>query len=349
MAGFSVCIKWGGKDYNITGLIDSQTVLDLKKCIQAETGVQTDRQKLIGLKVRGKAPSDDVVLSEIKHLKPGTKIMMIGSREEDITKIMEQPSDIPEVINDFDIEEEEIAIENREEFLNKIDKRVKEYKIEILNEPRKNKKLLVLDIDYTLFDHRSVAETANELIRPFLHEFLTSAYDDYDIVIWSATGMKWIEVKMKELGVSSHPAYRLCFMMDNLAMISVHIPKYGVIDVKPLGVIWGKYPHWGPHNTIMFDDIRRNFIMNPQTGLKIRPFRQAHFNRDKDRELLRLSKYLKEISTLNDFSVLNHRKWEKYRSKRKHKDSNNDGDEVLCKDSKESCDNDDDSGASASS
>jgi len=28
---------------------------------------------------------------------------------------------------------------------------VKDYKIDIINEPRKGKKLLVLDIDYTLF------------------------------------------------------------------------------------------------------------------------------------------------------------------------------------------------------
>ena len=43
-----------------------------------------------------------------------------------------------------------------------------------------------------------------------------------------------------------------------------------VFQVKPLGVIWGKYPHWNQTNTIMFDDLRRNFIMNPQNGLKVR-------------------------------------------------------------------------------
>lgn len=40
---------------------------------------------------------------------------------------------------------------HREEFLAKIQKRVDTYKIEELNPPRENKKLLVLDIDYTLF------------------------------------------------------------------------------------------------------------------------------------------------------------------------------------------------------
>lgn len=44
-------------------------------------------------------------------------------------------------------------------YLAKINKRVRDYKINIINEPRAGKKLLVLDIDYTLFDHRSVAET----------------------------------------------------------------------------------------------------------------------------------------------------------------------------------------------
>ena len=65
-------------------------------------------------------------------------------------------------------------------------------------------------------------------------------------------------------------------------------------------------------NTIMFDDLRRNFVMNPQNGLKIRPFRKAHLNRDSDTELLELSKYLLAIAPLDDMSSLHHSKWEEY-------------------------------------
>ena len=59
--------------------------------------------------------------------------------------------------------------------------------------------------------------------------------------------------------------------MKNVNWVSVlRLRMYiACVQVKPLGVIWGKYPQWGPHNTIMFDDLRRNFIMNPQSGLKV--------------------------------------------------------------------------------
>lgn len=163
--------------------------------------------------------------------------MMMGSLEEHIIEANTAPTDLPEVVNDLDIEDEEIAIESQEIYLAKIAKRIKDYRIKMLSEPRPGKKLLVLDIDYTLFDHRSSAETGAELMRPYLHEFLISAYENYDIVIWSATGMKWIEEKMKLLGVSTNPNYKILFYLDSLAMISVHTPKYGVVDVKKTNFI----------------------------------------------------------------------------------------------------------------
>ena len=48
------------------------------------------------------------------------------------------------------------------------------------------------------------------------------------------------------------------------------------IDV-PVRWLWAKFDgRYNEKNTIMFDDLRRNFVMNPSAGLKIRPFRKAH-------------------------------------------------------------------------
>lgn len=43
--------------------------------------------------------------------------------------------------------------------------------------------------------------------------------------------MKWIEVKMRELGVTQNPAYKITFFLDSSAMISVDTQKYGVVNV----------------------------------------------------------------------------------------------------------------------
>nr|CAG4652021.1 EOG090X0A5K [Triops cancriformis] len=308
----TITVKWSGREIVIDDLHENSTVLCLKQSIESKTGVKVERQKLLNLKHKGKAAENDVKITALA-LKPGFKVMMMGSLEESIIAATEVPETLSEVVNDLDMDEEDVPFERKEEYLAKVAKRVETYSVSIRNAPRPGKKLLVLDIDYTLFDHRSAAETANELMRPFLHEFLTSAYQHYDIVIWSATSMKWIEEKMRLLGVASHPDYKIAFYLDYLAMVSVHCPKYGLLDVKPLAVIWGKFPEaYSPNNTIMFDDIRRNFALNPQNGLRIRAFREAHLNRHQDRELLHLSQYLSCIATLEDFSQLNHRHWERY-------------------------------------
>lgn len=47
--------------------------------------------------------------------------------------------------------------------------------------------------------------------------------------------MKWIEVKMRQLGVTSNPNYKITFMMDSMCMICLHTQEYGFLDVSILG------------------------------------------------------------------------------------------------------------------
>ncbi|RZC73538.1 hypothetical protein C5167_049012 [Papaver somniferum] len=222
--------------------------------------------------------------------------------------------DAPEIVDDFELGQDEVVdIKDKEVNKQKLQRRINQFKIELLNPCREGKKLLVLDIDYTLFDHRSTAENPLELMRPYLHEFLSAVYAEYDIIIWSATSMKWVELKMQQLGVLSNPNYKITALLDHMAMITVQSDSRGIFDCQPLGLIWGQFPEfYSSKNTIMFDDLRRNFVMNPQNGLTIRPFRKAHANRDTDQDLVNLTQYLLAIADLKDLSKLDHKHWESY-------------------------------------
>eukprot|EP00735_Rhodelphis_limneticus_P004638 TRINITY_DN16255_c0_g1::TRINITY_DN16255_c0_g1_i1::g.3152::m.3152 TRINITY_DN16255_c0_g1::TRINITY_DN16255_c0_g1_i1::g.3152 ORF type:complete len:401 (+),score=47.87,sp/Q5ZJJ8/UBCP1_CHICK/54.92/8e-103,NIF/PF03031.13/3.4e+03,NIF/PF03031.13/1.3e-23,ubiquitin/PF00240.18/2e-06 TRINITY_DN16255_c0_g1_i1:16-1218(+) len=304
-------VKWTNQEIHL--VLDSDaTVQDVKRKLEIETNVLTKRQKLIGF--GPKMPEDHVAISALS-LK-SKKIMMMGTPEENL---LSEPDscDYDQTINDLDSPEEFVACMNRHENLQKINNRIKNYKLNILNPPRVGKHLLVLDVDYTLFDHRSVGSNFLELQRPYLHEFLTACYQYYDIVIWSATSMKWVHLKMKELGVLGNPQYRITALVDHAAMISVHTDKYGVVNCKPLGVLWGLLkPHYHEKNTICVDDLKRNFLMNPQNGLRIRPCRNLPLTMAQDRELQGLSQYLVLVAEMADFSELNHSHWEDYVAKR---------------------------------
>ena len=314
-------MRWGAREFEVRGAGD---VGALKREIERETGVQPKRQKLLGLRVKGGAalsdvtPLDEVVLPKTK------KIMMMGSTEVAIAAVQEDAAKAAELEEEggFDLACEDpamLAVAERPENQEKLERRLAAVQPKLLAEPRPGKKLLVLDIDYTLFDHVSSAERPLELRRPFLLEFLAAAYRAYDIVIWSATGMKWVELKMKELGVLGHPDFKLLCLLASSAMVTVHDASYGIVNCKPLAFIWRHAVfggHYGAHNTIMFDDLSRNFLMNPQNGLKIRPFKNAHRLRHTDRELEKLADYLEAIGELSDLSKLRHRRWERYLTKR---------------------------------
>lgn len=300
----------------------SSTVLDVKVRLFADSGVRPERQKLLGLP---KSCTDATVLSSVPPKPAGYALLLMGSTQEQLDSVQDSEEQLKlrdSVEDDLDLPDDAfVPPESRGEYLALIEKRIKSHAPKVLNPFVAGKKVLVLDIDYTLFDHRSVAERPHQLMRPYLHEFLTAVYPHYNIVIWSATGMSWIELKMRELGVTSNPAYSICCFMDRSAMIQVEAPKYGRFVTKPLGVLWGQQPEFAsPVNTIMFDDLSRNFIMNPECGLKIRPCRDLPMSDYSDPELLNLTQYLIAIKDLDTFVGLEHGRWERYLAKRSRRE-----------------------------
>lgn len=149
-----ISFKWNGNDYKVANLLESNSIGDLKTELYKQTNVMPERQKLLGLKTNaGQAITNDTLLIDLKY-KPGTKIMMMGTVEEKIEDINKMPENMPEVIDDFDIGNNpvEVDLQNREENLAKIQKRVKDYKINILNDPRPNKvKTNLLPLVFILF------------------------------------------------------------------------------------------------------------------------------------------------------------------------------------------------------
>jgi len=225
----------------------------------------------------------------------------MGTPEEHIFVDPDDHNDLPNVVDDFDIDfnagtEEWLAHVAKGENLKKF---TESTLIHIMNEPRAGKPLMVLDLDHTLLDfsRKSIEQASNadaiaaaadtngnngngngngsaltthetieRMKRPYMDEFLTRAYRSYDLVVWSQTSWRWLETKLIELGMLTNVQYRFCFVMDKTSMFAITSTKRDGKQVKhavkPLQIIWNKFPIWGPHNTVHLDDLSRNFALN---------------------------------------------------------------------------------------
>ena len=177
-----------------------------------------------------------------------------------------------------------------------------------MNQPRESKPLMVLDLDHTLLDFSSKTlqrETAsintavNAMKRPHMDSFLTAVYQHYDLVVWSQTSWRWLETKLIELGMLTNPGYKFCFVLDKTSMFSIVSTKRDGSthehQVKPLQLIWSKFPRWGPQNTVHLDDLSRNFALNLSSGLKVTGFYRKKTKSSqgaRDVELVGLGQYL---------------------------------------------------------
>ena len=106
---------------------------------------------------------------------------------------------------------------------------------------------------------------------------------------------------MTELGMLTNPGYKICFVLDKTSMFTVKSTKRNgssvVHHVKPLQIIWTKFPRWGSHNTVHVDDLSRNFALNLGSGLKVNGFYRKRSSARRDTELLGLTKYLEQVAT----------------------------------------------------
>ncbi|EGC30465.1 hypothetical protein DICPUDRAFT_157806 [Dictyostelium purpureum] len=309
--------KWNGKEYKVL-INKSSTVFELKRQLETMTNVLSKRQKILGLS-KGKQPTDDMVIGTLS-IQDGHSVIMMGTPESNI--IAETPKDIDdEVFNDFEFDyipdSDEIShIEKNKIQLNEMKLRCGD--ISLINEPRPNKKLLVLDLDHTILDFKD--QDVENMKRPHLEEFLVQSYQNYDIGIWSQTSWKWIEIKLTELGLLTNPKFKICFVMDQTLMFKV--TSYRNVNgkertkikhqVKALEIIW-THKHLGKFftskNTLHVDDLSKNFAMNPKNGVHVPPFKIKDAKKYGDSVLFHLTKYLNNISSEEDFTKIDHKEW----------------------------------------
>lgn len=123
-------------------------------------------------------------------------------------------------MNDLDVDfsadpKAAAAYANDQRNIRKVKEHTKKLEINIIHPLREGKRLLVLDIDYTILDTKPLTSGAlppQECARPRLHEFLEAVYPYYDICIWSQTSWVWLETKLVELGMLGGPHnYQISF------------------------------------------------------------------------------------------------------------------------------------------
>lgn len=104
----------------------------------------------------------------------------------------------------------------------------------LLGKARAGKKLLVIDIDQTIYDpsekgavidDSSVDGSIVSRCRPGLHDFLVSSYKNYDIVVWSASPMRRILMLLQQIGLLATHDYQLLAVLDKTSMSVATEPK----------------------------------------------------------------------------------------------------------------------------
>ncbi|KAJ1728484.1 hypothetical protein LPJ61_004010 [Coemansia biformis] len=317
----SLEVVWKGTERYPLKVPKYATVLSIKALLEELTEVESEGQKLLGL-VKGRLPRDADTLADL-GVQDGTRVRLVGTRTDDRLRTRESSwqdhdSDAPAIPDnpaadagkaESGEEHQVVSVDVRD----KLDTIIRSAEVRIMNPPRPGRKLVVLDLDYTLFDCKNMSGNIVEMARPGLHEFLAAVYPYYDLIVWSQTKWHVVECKITLLGMVAHPNYKITTALDISTMFTVRSIRSGrPVDhqVKALEFIWAWFPGIYTHsNTIHIDDLGRNFALNRQNGLKIRPYKRADSRGRADTELYRLTRYMLAIARLPTLEFLDHSQW----------------------------------------
>jgi ubiquitin-like domain-containing CTD phosphatase 1 len=322
-----IIVKHNGKEYSFS-IPMSDSIQDMKIKLSELTQVHVDKQKIITKSSKMKralatgSNTKNIIFKELK-IKSPFKFVLLGTPDSQIIKDPNELDDLPEVIDDLELdyfpEDQVQSLASNPVYLQRLKQRIDNVQVHVINPPRKDKKLCVLDIDYTILDCKHVRNSELPIethIRPHVHEFLTQIYENFDIVFWSQTKWLWVESKLTEMGILTNPNYHINFVLDKDSMFQVSSNIQNKIRehyVKPLQFLYTKFPQfYNSRNTVHVDDLSRNFAMNPHNGIKIKAFKDCANTRNSDKELLLLAEYLNKIvAPATDVRQCNNRHWKK--------------------------------------
>ncbi|BGP12797.1 hypothetical protein JCM10213_008058 [Rhodosporidiobolus nylandii] len=320
---YELAMTWRGVKHTVA-VVESDTVGDLKQMLWSLTSVPPERQKIVGL-VKGKLPGDEqeVVKLGLGDAGKAKQFMMIGTPEGEehqaVGPTAQEDGDMDYAAEDAR-KKAHIAVQsvrNRR----KLKETAEKLTIDLMDQPRPGKKLLVIDLDYCVLDTKGWQEptfSTQLFMRPYLHDMLSIISPYYDVVFWSQTHWRWLEQKLLELdvvGPSKKGKWNIVTTLDHGPMFDVYSEKNGQSwkhQVKALGIIWAKFPgQYTAENTLHIDDLSRNFALNPKNGIKVHAYKDALFNGSTDRELLYVAKYLLQLVDKADVTQFDHSRFRK--------------------------------------
>jgi ubiquitin-like domain-containing CTD phosphatase 1 len=317
--------KWGKVSFTVEYEPNITTVGELKEKITEETSIPKEGIKLLNLKIKKRKLDDTCLISDCKLPKI---LKVMGTAQADMLTNDADLTDLPDVIDDFNLGNMMgNQLGNASETYQKLMKSIQStpIKMQLMNEPREGKKLLVLDLDHTILDFKNATQEGGGLDgqgfvdfesmkRPGVDAFLTAVYQNYDIVIWSQTSLRWLEIKLQELGfLRPDRPYKFLFVLTKECMFRVRQKnskgKIKKKACKPLQLIWTKFQQYTSKNSVHLDDLATNFCLNPKNGLKCSAFYRAKPNAENDCELLLWAKYLDLLAKDEDVTLRDHSMW----------------------------------------